>query len=156
MVKLKITTKWSLKRLKLGMVSSFHPQCTCKRVEVYGKNWTHFMYKLDTPFRGIRVSDENSSVTKGTSFFRTYYNSRLFVRSLRSIQSHVVNFQFFVPSFAIFHAFTDFLSKMTLKLKSTTNELWKGWKFAWCHHFTHIACAKKLREGYGKNWIYFV
>ena len=34
---------------------------------------------------------------------------------------------------------------MTLKLKITTNELWKGWKLAWYHHFTHIACAKKLR-----------
>ena len=34
---------------------------------------------------------------------------------------------------------------MTLKLKSTTNELWKGWKLARYHHFTHIACAKKLR-----------
>ena len=34
---------------------------------------------------------------------------------------------------------------MTLKSKSTTNELWKGWKLAWYHHFTHIACAKKLR-----------
>ena len=34
---------------------------------------------------------------------------------------------------------------MTLKLKSTTNKLWKGWKLAWYHHFTHIACAKKLR-----------
>ena len=34
---------------------------------------------------------------------------------------------------------------MTLKLKSTTNELWKGWNLAWYHHFTHIACAKKLR-----------
>ena len=34
---------------------------------------------------------------------------------------------------------------MTLELKSTTNELWKGWKLAWYHHFTHITCAKKLR-----------
>ena len=34
---------------------------------------------------------------------------------------------------------------MTLKLKNTRNELWKGWKLAWYHHFTHIACAKKLR-----------
>ena len=31
----------------------------------YGKNWMHFMYKLDTLFRCIRVLDENSSVTKG-------------------------------------------------------------------------------------------
>ena len=34
---------------------------------------------------------------------------------------------------------------MTLKLKTTMNELWKGWKMARYHHFTHIECAKKLR-----------
>ena len=32
-VKLKSTTKWTLKSLKLGMVSSFHPHSMCKRVE---------------------------------------------------------------------------------------------------------------------------
>ena len=37
------------------------------------------------------------------------------------------------------------LSYKTLKLKSISNELWKGWKLAWYHHCTHIACAKKLR-----------
>ena len=37
------------------------------------------------------------------------------------------------------------LSYKTLKLKSISNELWKGWKLAWYHHFTHIARAKKLR-----------
>ena len=30
-------------------------------------------------------------------------------------------------------------------MKSTTNELWKGWNLAWYHHFTQIACAKKLK-----------
>ena len=34
---------------------------------------------------------------------------------------------------------------MTLNSKSTSNELWRGWKLSWYHHFTHIACAKKLR-----------
>ena len=34
---------------------------------------------------------------------------------------------------------------MTLKLKSTTNELWTCWKLSWYHHFTHIGCAKKWR-----------
>ena len=29
--------------------------------------------------------------------------------------------------------------------KAFQNELWKGWKLAWYHHFTHIACARKLR-----------
>ena len=32
-LKLKITTKWTLKMSKLGMVSSFHPHSMCKRVE---------------------------------------------------------------------------------------------------------------------------
>ena len=32
-----------------------------------------------------------------------------------------------------------------MKLKSNKNDLWKSWKLAWYHHFTHIACAKKLR-----------
>ena len=30
-------------------------------------------------------------------------------------------------------------------MKSTANELSNGLKLAWYHHFTHIACAKKLR-----------
>ena len=77
--------------------------------------------------------------------FLTYLNSGLFVCSKCTIQSHIINFQPFLTSFVIFHAFTDFLSYMTLKLKSTTNELWKGWKLAWYHHFTHIVCAKKLK-----------
>ena len=35
-----------------------------KSREGHGKNWTHFVYKLDNLFRSIRVSDENSSVTR--------------------------------------------------------------------------------------------
>ena len=34
---------------------------------------------------------------------------------------------------------------MTLKLKSTKNQLWKGLKLAWYHNFTRIACSKKLK-----------
>ena len=89
--------------LELGMVSSFHPHSMCKRVEmVTAKNWTHFVYKLDNLFRSIRVSDENSSVTLGLHFFETYYNSGLFLRSVRTIESDVINFQNFLTSFAIF------------------------------------------------------
>ena len=33
----------------------------------------------------------------------------------------------------------------TLKLKSISNEFWKGRKLAWYHHFIHITCARKLR-----------
>ena len=45
---------------------------------------------------------------KGISFFWTYLNSRLFVCSKCTIQSHIINFQPFLTSFPIFHAFTDF------------------------------------------------
>ena len=45
---------------------------------------------------------------KGISFFWTYLNSRLFVCSKCTIQSHIINFQPFLTSFGIFHAFTDF------------------------------------------------
>ena len=62
--------KWTLKRLKVGMVSSFHPHNIYKKVKtITAKNWMHFVYKLDNLFRSIRVSDENSSVTKALLIF---------------------------------------------------------------------------------------
>ena len=57
-VKLKITTKWTLKMLELGMVSSFHPHSMCKRVErVTAKTG--------------RTSCTNWTVSFGVSGFRT-------------------------------------------------------------------------------------
>src|SRR4051812_1445729 len=44
---------------------------------------------------------------KGISFFYTYFNSRLFLHSICTIQSHILKFQPFLTSFAIFHAFND-------------------------------------------------
>src|SRR3954466_7143240 len=47
----------------------------------------HFVYKLDILFRSIRVYDEIKLICyKGISFFLTYYNSRLFVHSVCTIQ----------------------------------------------------------------------
>ena len=48
-----------------------------KSREGHGKNWMHFLYKLDNLFRSIRVSDENSSVTPAIQSLITYYNSGL-------------------------------------------------------------------------------
>ena len=45
----------------------------------------------------------------------------------------------------VFMHFMIYFELNDLELKSTTNELWNGWKLAWYHNFTHIACAKKLR-----------
>ena len=38
----------------------------------YGKNRTHFMYKLDNLFRSIRVSNENLSVTRALHFLNLF------------------------------------------------------------------------------------
>ena len=64
------------------------------------------MYKLDNLFRSMRVSDEKTHLLPPPPPPPTYYNSGLFLRSVCTIQSHVINFQPFLPSFAIFHAFT--------------------------------------------------
>src|SRR3954467_14063521 len=44
---------------------------------------------------------------KAIQFFKTYFNSRLFVHSICTIERHIQKFQTFITSFAIFHAFND-------------------------------------------------
>ena len=48
-----------------------------KSREGYGKNWMHFVYKMDNLFRSIRVSDENSSVTKAFHFLNNLSITKL-------------------------------------------------------------------------------
>ena len=79
-----------------------------KSWEGYDKNWIHFVYKKDNLSRSIRVSNENSSLTKGFHFFWTYLNSILFVCSKCTIQRHITKFQQFLTSFGILCAFTFF------------------------------------------------
>ena len=131
-------------RLKVGMVSSFDPHSMCKKVErVTAKTgWTSWT-KRTISFEISGFHTETRLLYKGISFFWTYLNSIIFLCSKCTIQSHIINFQPFPTSFIIFHALLIFLNYKTLKLKSTTNELWKGWKLAWYHHFTHIECARK-------------
>ena len=112
--------------------------------EGYGKNWMHFVYKTDNLLWSIMVSYGNSSVTKGFHFFWTYLNSIVFLCSKCTIQRHIKKFQAFLTSFVIFMHLLIILSYKTLKLKSISNELWKGWKLAW-YHDPHIMCKKLER-----------
>ena len=73
-----------------------------KSREGHGKNWTHFVYKLDNVFRSIRVSDENSSVTWALHFFKLITTPDFFLHSVHTIESDVINFQNFLTSVAIF------------------------------------------------------
>ena len=103
------------------------------------------MYKTDNLFQSIRISYGNLSVTKGFHFLKLSW----------TLDFSCVQYAPFKATSSIFNPFwlhllfsmhlLIILSYKTMKLKNTTNELWKGWKLAWYHHFTHIACAKKLR-----------
>ena len=119
--------------LKLGMVSSFHRHSMCKRVERVTE-------------KTGRTSCTNWTISFGVSGFRTrthllhwdfiylkLYNSGLFLRSVRTIQSDVINFQKFLTSFAIFQSFTDFFRELNdreienhYKMNSENVETWHG------------------------------
>ena len=118
---------------------TYHAQET---TEAYEKNWMHFVYKTDNLFRSIRASYGNLSVTKGLQFFCTYLNSIVFLCSKCTIQSHIINFQPFLTSFVIFHAFTDYFELQDPEIGKHFKWTLKGWKLPWYHHLTHIACAR--------------
>ena len=125
--------------------------------EGYGKNWMHFVYKLDNHFRSIRVSDENSSVTPAIQYFYNLVQLQNFFAFRCTIQIHVINFQPFLTSFAIFDAFTDLFSELNhresqnhYEMNSEKVETWQGITISPAQH------VQKSREGYGKNWMHFV
>src|SRR3954470_24574174 len=106
----------------------------------------HFVYKLDHLFQSTRVSHENSSVTKTFHFSKLISTQDLFLHPTCNIQSHILKFQPFLTSFAIFHAFNDFISaKLPYNWKALQPELRKGCNLAWYHHLTHITCVQKMR-----------
>ena len=90
------------------------------------------MYKVDNLFRSIRASDENSSVTLALHFLNLL-QLQTFLRSVRTIQSDVINFQHFLTSFAIFQSFTDLCRELNdreienhYKMNSENVETWHG------------------------------
>ena len=118
----------------------------CKSWEDYGKNWMHFVYKLNHLFQSTRVSDKNSYVSKAFYFSKLISTQDFFLHPTCNIQSHILKFQPFLTSFSIFHAFNDlFSAKWPWKWKGLQPVLRKAWNLAWLHHLTHITCVQKLR-----------
>ena len=105
----------------------------------------HFVYKTDNLFRSIRVSYGNSSVTKGFHFLELIWTPYFFCVQNAPFKATSSIFNPFWLHLLFFMQLLIILSYKTMKLKSIWNGLLKGWKLAWYHHFTHIACAKKLR-----------
>ena len=144
-VKLKITTKWTMKMLKLGMVSSFRPHSLCERVE-------RVMAKTGC------TSCTNWTISFGVSGFRTrthlldwhFIFLNIFeVHSFSVLKMHhsKPHHHFSTCSnvsccFSVIYWFVQ-RAKLPWNWKSLQNELWKCWNLAGHHHFTRIACAKE-------------
>ena len=105
----------------------------------------HFVYKTDNLFQCIRISYGNSSVTKGFHFLNLIWTPDFLCVQNAPFKATSSFFNPFWHHLLFFMHLLIILSYKTLKLKSISNELWKGWKLAWYHHFTHIACARKYR-----------
>ena len=94
--------KWTLNRLKVGMISSFHPHIIRKQVErVTAKTGCTSCTKWTISFEVSRFHTRTHLLQRGFIFF-TYFESILFVRSTCTIQSHIINFEPFLTSFGIF------------------------------------------------------
>ena len=116
------------------MVSSFHPHSMCERVErVTAKtgrtsctNWTNSF-----GVSGFRT--RTHLLHWHFNVFYTYLNSSLFLRSVWTIQSDVINFQHVLTSFAVFQSFTDCFMELNdgeienhYKMNSENVETWHG------------------------------
>ena len=104
-----------------------------KNREGYGKNWKHFVYKLDNLFRSIWGSDEKTHLLHRHFIFLNLLQLWTFLCSVCTIQGHVINFQPFLASFAIVHAFTDLLWELNdheiekhYKMNFEKVETWHG------------------------------
>ena len=83
---------------------------------------------------------------KGISFFTDILTQDFFCIQYAPFKATSSLFNPILTSFAIFHAFPDlFWAKWPWNWKALQITIRKDWKLAWYHHFTHIACAKKLR-----------
>ena len=146
-VKLKITTKWTLKMSKLGMVSSFHPHSMCKRVErVTAKtgrtsctNWT-----ISFEVSGFLT---RTHLLHGHFFFLNLLQLQTFLCSVPTTQSDVINFQNFLTSFAIFQSFTDLFRELSdHEMKITTKWNMKMSKLGMVSSFHPHSMCKRLER----------
>ena len=145
-VKLKITTKWILKMLKLGMVSSYHPHSMCERVErVTAKtgrtsctNWTNSFgvsgFRTRTHLLHGHFNVFNNLFELRTSFVFSMQHSKR--------RHHFPTCSDIICCFSVIYLIV-YRAKWPWNIKSLQNELWKCWNLAWYHHFTHIACANE-------------
>ena len=152
-VKLKITTKWTLKMLKLGMVSSFHPHSMCKRVE-----------RITAKTR--RTSCTNWTNSFGVSWFRTRTH---LLHGHFNVFKLIWTLDFFCVQYAVFketssisnmfwhhalyfgHSLNCFTELMTVKLKITTKWILKMLKLGMVSSFHPHSMCKRVERVMAKT-----
>src|SRR3954467_3405325 len=108
-LKLESTTTWTQKRLKLGMVSSFDPHKMCAKVErITTKTGCTSCTNWTISFKVQRFKTKTHLLQRHFIFLNLF-QPKTFLHPTRNIQSHILKFQPFLTSFAIFHAFNDLL-----------------------------------------------
>ena len=138
--------------LKLCIVSSFHPHSMCKRVQrVTAKTGR---YSCTNWIISFEVSGflTRTHLLHGHFIFLNLLQLQTFLRSVRTIQSDVINFPHFLTSFAIFQAFTDLFRELNdceienhYKMNSEKVESWHGVIISPTQH------VQESTEAYGKN-----
>ena len=139
------------------MVSSFRPHSMCKRVErVMAKTGPTQCRNCTISFKVSRFLTR-THLLHGHFIFLNLLQLQTFLRSVRTIQSDVINFQHFVTSFAIFQSFTDLFRELNdreienhYKMNSKNVETWHVIIISPAQH------VRKSREGHGKNWTHLV
>ena len=116
-----------------------------KSWEDYDKNWMHFVYKLDHLFQSMRLSNENSSVTKAFHF-SNLISTQEFFHSICTIQSHILKFHPFLTSLAIFMHLMIYFELNDLEIRKHYNWTQKRLKLGMVSSFDqHNMCAKVER-----------
>src|ERR1043165_947258 len=109
-LKLERATTLTQKRLKFGMVSSFDSHNMCAKVErittktgcTSCTNWT-----ISFKVQGFQTK---THLLQRHFIFLNLLQLKTFFHPTCNFQSHILKFQPFLTSFAIFHAFTDLFS----------------------------------------------
>ena len=128
------------------MVSSFHPHSMCKKVErLTAKTGCTSCTKHTISFEVSGFHTETCLLQRNFISFELIWTSLFFCVQNAPFKATSSIFNHFWLHLFLFMHLLIFSSYKTLKLKSISNELWKGWKLAWYHHLTHIACARELR-----------
>ena len=124
--------KWTLNRLKVGMVSSFHPIACAKMLRGLPQKLDALHVQIGQSLSKYEGFIREIICYKRDFIFWHYLNSIPFVCSKCTIQSHIINFQLFLTSFGIFHAFVDFFwakgpwNWNALQINSEKVESWHG------------------------------